>query len=281
MSPSASLSRKKRRGELAKGAWSRRTPRLFLFLLNPAGALMPLLVTKYFERGALDLGGLESVFGIGMIGGGILLSTWGGFRRKIVTSLLGIVGIGLGVLMIGLALADMFWLAIVGHVVLGLMQPIANGPLLALVQSVVRPDMQGPRDVVDYESGDGHVPAQLAGRRPGGGLARHPRLVLGRRQRVCAYGPGRVPDPVDHERRAQPRESRPGGDGLERMTLDVYCFSYITSCKTEQGCTAAPFSLASFPSGKSYETGMTSAACRPLGPSSMVNSTFWLGSRRL
>ncbi len=113
------------------------------FLLNPAASLMPLLVTKHFGRGALDLGALESIHGIGMIAGGVILSLWGGFKQRIVTSLSGIAGIGVGVLVVGLAPASLFSLAFIGFFTFGFMGPIANGPLFALLQSNVRPDMQG------------------------------------------------------------------------------------------------------------------------------------------
>jgi MFS transporter, DHA3 family, macrolide efflux protein len=117
---------------------------LFLnFLLVPMGALMPLLVTKHFGRGAIELGLMESALGVGMIAGGIILSIWGGFKKKMATSLTGIVGLGIGVILTGLAPADLFLLAVLGHAILGFMIPIANGPIFATMQSVVRPDMQG------------------------------------------------------------------------------------------------------------------------------------------
>jgi DHA3 family macrolide efflux protein-like MFS transporter len=117
---------------------------LFLnFLLVPMGALMPLLVTKHFGRGAIELGLMESALGVGMIAGGIILSIWGGFKKKMATSLTGIVGLGIGVILTGLAPADLFLLAVLGHAILGFMIPIANGPIFAMMQSVVRPDMQG------------------------------------------------------------------------------------------------------------------------------------------
>ena len=117
---------------------------LFLnFLLVPTGALVPLLVTEHFEKGAIELGLLESAMGVGIIAGGILLSIWGGFKKKIVTSLTGIIGLGIGVMVVGLAPADLFLLAILGNAILGLMLPIANGPIGALLQTIVRPEMQG------------------------------------------------------------------------------------------------------------------------------------------
>ena len=117
---------------------------LFLnFLLVPTGSLLPLLVTKHFERGAIDLGLLESAEGLGIIVGGIGLSIWGGFKKKMTTSLMGIIGLGAGVTILGLAPSNMFFLAIASLALLGAMLPMANGPIGAIFQSVIRRDMQG------------------------------------------------------------------------------------------------------------------------------------------
>jgi DHA3 family macrolide efflux protein-like MFS transporter len=113
------------------------------FLLTPTGSLMPLLVTKHFGKGALEFGLMDSVSGLGMILGGVLLSVWGGFKRKVATSMMGIVGIGIGVMLTGLAPANLFWLAMVGAALSSFMSPITNGPLFALMQANIRPDMQG------------------------------------------------------------------------------------------------------------------------------------------
>jgi DHA3 family macrolide efflux protein-like MFS transporter len=117
---------------------------LFLnFLLVPTGSLLPLLVTKHFSKGAMELGLINSVEGFGIIAGGVTLSIWGGFKKKIVTSIIGIIGLGIGVMLIGLAPASLFSVAIVGSILLGLMIPITNGPVGALLQTIIRPDMQG------------------------------------------------------------------------------------------------------------------------------------------
>jgi len=116
---------------------------LINFLLTPTSALMPLLVTKHFGLGALQFGLMDSAWGFGVIIGGLLLSAWGGFKRKVVTSMMGIIGIGLGVSIVGLSPANMFGLAVGGMAFVGVMNPITNGPLFAIVQSTVKPDMQG------------------------------------------------------------------------------------------------------------------------------------------
>jgi DHA3 family macrolide efflux protein-like MFS transporter len=113
------------------------------FLLNPAFSLMPLLVTKVFNGTAYHLGLLEAVFGIGIVIGGLLLSTWGGFKRRVITAMLGLIGMGAGILMIGFSGANTFWIAVAGMSLGGLMNPLVNGPLFAIVQSTVEPSMQG------------------------------------------------------------------------------------------------------------------------------------------
>jgi len=116
---------------------------LLNFLLVPASSFLPLIVTKVFEGGAPELGWVESLFGVGVIVGGILLSIWGGFKRRIVTSFIGIIGIGLGIVLVGFIPANMFYLLLATQFLVGFMQVFANGPLMAIMQSTVVPDMQG------------------------------------------------------------------------------------------------------------------------------------------
>jgi DHA3 family macrolide efflux protein-like MFS transporter len=112
-------------------------------LANPGFSLLPILVKNHFAGDALQLGWLNSSWGIGLIAGGLTLSVWGGFRRKIYTSLTGLVGMGLGTLIVGIASPTGFWLAWAGMLLAGFMNPIVNAPFLALLQSAVAPEIQG------------------------------------------------------------------------------------------------------------------------------------------
>ena len=116
---------------------------LLNFLLIPSSSLLPLVVTTVFNGGAAELGWVEALFGTGIIVGGILLGIWGGFKRRIVTSFIGIIGIGTGIALVGLIPADMFYLLLAANFLVGFMQVFANGPLMAIMQSTVAPDMQG------------------------------------------------------------------------------------------------------------------------------------------
>jgi DHA3 family macrolide efflux protein-like MFS transporter len=99
------------------------------FLLTPAFVLAPILVTQYFGGEAMELGWIESAFGVGVVLGGLILSVWGGFRRRILTTLMGLIGIGIGVAIIGTAPNSALYLALAGFFLSGLAIPIANGPL--------------------------------------------------------------------------------------------------------------------------------------------------------
>lgn len=112
-------------------------------VLSPTNSFMPLLVTDHFAGTAWHLGLLEAGFGIGVVGGGILLGAWGGFQRRVVTSLLGLIGIGLGIIIVGLAPASLFPLAVAGMILGGAMSSLCNGPIMAVFQAKVTPDMQG------------------------------------------------------------------------------------------------------------------------------------------
>jgi DHA3 family macrolide efflux protein-like MFS transporter len=112
-------------------------------LLTPATSLTPLLVTGTFGGGAIHLAALESAMGIGMVAGGVILGVWGGFRRRAMTMMCGLVVLGVGTLGVGLAPAGWFPLAVGGMLLMGAMLPIVNGSAFALVQTVVPAGMQG------------------------------------------------------------------------------------------------------------------------------------------
>src|SRR5262249_7126511 len=77
--------------------WPGLRPILFMTALtnlfySPVSSLLPILVTKHFGGGVAQLGWLESTSGIGLVCGGLVLSVWGGFRRRVVTSMTGLIG---------------------------------------------------------------------------------------------------------------------------------------------------------------------------------------------
>ncbi len=111
--------------------------------LTPAFSLLPLLVSQHFHGGAAQLSLLEAAAGVGIVGGGLILSAWGGFRRKIYTTMLGMVILGLGFVALSLTPGGLFWMALASIFVAGLMIPLIDGPIMAILQGTVAPEIQG------------------------------------------------------------------------------------------------------------------------------------------
>ena len=135
---------------------------LINFLLSPAMYLLPILVTKHFGGGALHLGWMDSAWGIGLVSGGLLLGAWGGFRRRVITSMVGLIGMGLSALLVGLVPAWAFILGVRGMFLLGLAHPITNGPLFATLQAAVAPEMQGRVFTVMISASSAMAPLGMA-----------------------------------------------------------------------------------------------------------------------
>jgi len=112
------------------------------FTIIPAFSLMPLLVKEYFGGSAIHLSWVEFAMGIGMFVGGGVLGAWGGFKRNIVTSLLGLMGMGLGTLIFAVAPSTALWLIVIGALLIGIMTTMTMGPFYAMIQTIVEPDMQ-------------------------------------------------------------------------------------------------------------------------------------------
>jgi len=112
-------------------------------LLIPAFNLAPLLVMNHFKGGAAELGLLEAAVGLGMLLGGLLLSVWGGFKKKLYTILLGMMGLGAAALILGLTPGTILWLGMVSVFVIGFMISMIDAPLSAIMQATVPPEMQG------------------------------------------------------------------------------------------------------------------------------------------
>jgi DHA3 family macrolide efflux protein-like MFS transporter len=86
---------------------------------------------------------MSSVHGIGFAIGGLVLGVWGGFKRRTVTAAVGLTGVGIGLSVFGLIPAGAFGWALVVVFVRTLMVPMIRGPVMAIFQAYVPPEMQG------------------------------------------------------------------------------------------------------------------------------------------
>ncbi len=116
---------------------------LINLLLTPAATLTALLVSQHFRGTAIHLAWMEAALGVGVIVGGITLGVWGGFKRRIATSLTGLLIMGAAVIVLGWVPSSLFAVAVGSMFVLGLMMPMTNGPIIAVMQATVAPEVQG------------------------------------------------------------------------------------------------------------------------------------------
>ncbi len=117
------------------------------FLVSPAFSLIPIYVNDYFAATEAELAAniakIDMAFGAAMFAGGIFLSVWGGFKRKMLTALVALALSTIGPILMGLAPSSGFGLALAGIAIFAFFNPLVNGPINALFQSVIPPEMQG------------------------------------------------------------------------------------------------------------------------------------------
>lgn len=111
--------------------------------LGPAGSFLPLLVTRDFGGAALQLSAISSAAGFGIVAGGLFMSLWGGFRRKLITSAIGWMGIGGSYVAIAFLPGSQFYALLALMFAIGFMTPVGCAPLDAFYQSCIPPHQQG------------------------------------------------------------------------------------------------------------------------------------------
>jgi DHA3 family macrolide efflux protein-like MFS transporter len=116
---------------------------LLHFFAAPAFSLVPIAVTKTFDGGAFELAWMQSASGAGLLAGGLLLGAWGGFKRRIVTVLLGILLMGGCMAIVGVLPGTAFWVAVGAMFCAGVLAPMAVGSFQAIQQAIVPPEIQG------------------------------------------------------------------------------------------------------------------------------------------
>ena len=104
--------------------------------------LIPAMVLARTDNNELILGSVQSMMGAGGLVGGLVLSLWGGFRRRIHGILLGWILVGLleGVLL-GLGQTAAVWA--IAAFLAAFFIPFINGSNQAIWQAKVEPDVQG------------------------------------------------------------------------------------------------------------------------------------------
>ncbi len=103
--------------------------------------LAPMLLARTSQN-TIILGSVESAASIGMVIGGITMSAWGGFKKRVHGVLLGwAISAVFGEIIFGLGRGLSIWAPAV--LISGLFVPLVNGSNQAIWQAKVAPDLQG------------------------------------------------------------------------------------------------------------------------------------------
>ena len=114
---------------------------IFCILASPAAMLTPLQVTRTFGEDVWRLTAVEIAFSVGMMGGGILISVWGGFRNKAHTMVLAWFLFGIATVLFGLI--PNFWIYLGVMVFCGITMPLFSTPSMTVMQVRIPADMMG------------------------------------------------------------------------------------------------------------------------------------------
>nr|WP_256975888.1 MFS transporter [Paenibacillus sp. MY03] len=113
----------------------------FFVLMAPAAFLTPLQVARSFGEEYWRLTAIEIAFSVGMMAGGAIIASWGGFRNKVYT--MAFANLVMGVCTLLLGIMPVFWVYLIIMGLFGVAMPMANTPTTVLLQEKVDPDYMG------------------------------------------------------------------------------------------------------------------------------------------
>jgi DHA3 family macrolide efflux protein-like MFS transporter len=116
------------------------------FYAMAAGTLLAPMILAHTDSNALVFGTMETVGAVGMVAGGVAISAWGGFKRRIHGVLLGWALSFVGILITGLGRPEPTWMMGVwaaGIALSALVVSLINGSNQAIWMAKVAPDVQG------------------------------------------------------------------------------------------------------------------------------------------
>ncbi|MDD3350122.1 MAG: MFS transporter [Eubacteriales bacterium] len=114
---------------------------VLFFLISPAAFLTPLQVARSFGSDVWRLTAIEIAFSGGMMMGGLLMASWGGFKNRMHSMLLG--GFLMGVTTIVLGLTPVFGIYLLTMGLTGLAIPVFNTPATVVLQEKVEEQYMG------------------------------------------------------------------------------------------------------------------------------------------
>ena len=114
---------------------------VIFFLIAPAAFLTPLQVTRSFGGDIWRLTAIEIAFSVGMMLGGILMASWGGFTNRHRSIILGSFLMSATTVVLGIT--PVFWVYLLMMGLTGLSIPVFNTPATVMLQEKVEEEYLG------------------------------------------------------------------------------------------------------------------------------------------
>jgi DHA3 family macrolide efflux protein-like MFS transporter len=114
---------------------------VLMIMASPAAMLCGLRVTQVFGAEAWRLSVADIAFSVGMLGGSMLLMTWGGFKNRHSSICLGNYIFAVTTALFGIV--PHFWLYIAVMAVCGIAMPFFSTPFTVMMQETVEPEYMG------------------------------------------------------------------------------------------------------------------------------------------
>lgn len=116
---------------------------LYMLIYMPINALFPLISIGYFNGTTAFASVVESSFAVGMLLGGLLLGTWGGFKKRYLSIGTSILLMGVSLIISGILPVNQSYLFVICSLFMGLSSPFYSGVQAALFQEKIQPEYLG------------------------------------------------------------------------------------------------------------------------------------------
>ena len=113
----------------------------YYILITPVAFLSPLQVAISFGDQVWRQTAIEITFSVGMIIGGLIMASWGGFKNRAYT--VALAGAWMGAGTIALGIIPVFWIYLAVMILIGVGMPFWNTPTIVMLQEKVDGEYMG------------------------------------------------------------------------------------------------------------------------------------------
>jgi len=114
---------------------------IFGILVAPTATLTPLQTARTFGDDVWRLSAIDIAFSLGMVGGGVIISAWGGFKNKAHSMIIAWMLFGVSSVLFGVV--PNFWVYLGIMMFCGSTMPLFSTPSMTIMQTKISPDVMG------------------------------------------------------------------------------------------------------------------------------------------